>query len=83
MSQQTINILRECTPIFSILQDPNRQEIMVRITSYNVCYTKLLREYMKMVEAALTDKQPLKLILKGWVEEGVGIVAVVYRNNFV
>ncbi|WMT38847.1 metalloregulator ArsR/SmtB family transcription factor [Paenibacillus sp. D2_2] len=29
MSQQTINILRECTPIFSILQDLNRQEILV------------------------------------------------------
>jgi len=29
MSQHTINILRECTPIFSILQDHNRQEILV------------------------------------------------------
>ncbi|GAA0392465.1 hypothetical protein [Paenibacillus motobuensis] len=40
-----------------------------------------MTEYMKMVEAALTDKQPLKLILKGWVEEGVGIVAVVYATT--
>ncbi|MED1739620.1 metalloregulator ArsR/SmtB family transcription factor [Bacillus swezeyi] len=29
MSQHTINILRECTPIFSILRDSNRQEILV------------------------------------------------------
>ncbi|WP_081890241.1 ArsR/SmtB family transcription factor [Paenibacillus tyrfis] len=29
MSQHTIDILRECTPIFSILQDHNRQDILV------------------------------------------------------
>jgi endo-alpha-1,4-polygalactosaminidase (GH114 family) len=40
-----------------------------------------MTEYMKMVEAALTKKQPLKLILKGWVEEGAGIVAVVYATT--
>lgn len=30
-------------------------------------------------ETALTDEQPLKLILKGWMEEEVGVVAVVYE----
>ncbi|AGE79903.1 metalloregulator ArsR/SmtB family transcription factor [Bacillus cereus] len=29
MSKKTIGILRECTPIFSILQDLNRQDILV------------------------------------------------------
>ncbi|HDR4423558.1 TPA: winged helix-turn-helix transcriptional regulator [Bacillus cereus] len=29
MSQHTMDILRECTPIFSILRDSNRQEILV------------------------------------------------------
>ncbi|MGG4492433.1 hypothetical protein [Brevibacillus reuszeri] len=40
-----------------------------------------MTDYMNMVEVALTDEQPLKLILKGWMEEGVGIVAVVYATT--
>ena len=40
-----------------------------------------MSEYMNMIENALTDKNPLKLILKGWMEEEAGIVAVVYATT--
>lgn len=40
-----------------------------------------MTDYINMVETALTDEQPLKLILKGWMEEGVGVVAVVYATT--
>ncbi|BAC12918.1 transcriptional regulator (ArsR family) [Oceanobacillus iheyensis HTE831] len=29
MSQQTMKLLRECTPVFNILRDENRQEILM------------------------------------------------------
>ncbi|WP_313802005.1 hypothetical protein [Cytobacillus sp.] len=40
-----------------------------------------MTEYMNMIETALTDSHPLKLILKGWMEDGAGIVAVVYATT--
>lgn len=40
-----------------------------------------MSEYMNMIENALTDKNPLKLILKGWMEDEAGIVAVVYATT--
>lgn len=40
-----------------------------------------MNEYMNMIETALKDSNPLKLILKGWMEEGAGVVAVVYATT--
>ncbi|MFC4410097.1 hypothetical protein ACFOZY_06550 [Chungangia koreensis] len=40
-----------------------------------------MNEYMNMIETVLKDSNPLKLILKGWMEEGVGVVAVVYATT--
>jgi hypothetical protein len=40
-----------------------------------------MNEYMDMIETALNDSNPLKLILKGWMEEGTGVVAVVYATT--
>lgn len=38
-------------------------------------------EYWQMVDEGLNGESPLKLILKGWVEDSVGVVAVVYAST--
>lgn len=37
-------------------------------------------EYWAMVQEGLDGEAPLKLILKGWMEEGTGVVAVVFAT---
>ncbi|GAA0392459.1 metalloregulator ArsR/SmtB family transcription factor [Paenibacillus motobuensis] len=54
MSQQTINILRECTPIFSILQDPNRQEIMVLLYDEGEMSVNQIAERLSLSRPAIS-----------------------------
>lgn len=48
MSQKTMHILSECIPVFTMLQDENRQEILM-----------LLFDNQKMTVSELTDKLSL------------------------
>ena len=48
MSQKTMEILRQCSPVFSVLQDENRQQIII-----------LLFESGELSVASLAGKMPL------------------------
>lgn len=54
MSQNTINILRECTPIFSILRDSNRQEILVLLYDKGEMTVSDLSQHLSLSRPAIS-----------------------------
>lgn len=61
MSQKTMNILQECTPIFSILSDSNRQEILVLLFDRREMTVSEITEHIELSRPAVSHH--LKLLL--------------------
>lgn len=61
MSQQTMDILGQCSPIFSILQDDNRQKIIMLLFENNELSVTAITEKMSLSRPAVSHH--LKLLL--------------------
>lgn len=61
MSQQTMNILGQCTPIFSILQDEKRQQIIVMLFDEKELSVTAITEKMSLSRPAVSHH--LRLLL--------------------
>lgn len=61
MSLQTMNILRQCSPIFSILQDENRQQIIMLLFDEKELSVTAITEKMALSRPAVSHH--LKLLL--------------------
>lgn len=61
MSQKTMKILQECTPIFSILSDSNRQEILVLLFDRGEMTVSEITEHIELSRPAVSHH--LKLLL--------------------
>lgn len=61
MSQKTMKILRECTPIFSILSDSYRQEILVLLYDEGEMTVGQITEHIALSRPAVSHH--LKLLL--------------------
>lgn len=68
MSQRTMNILGQCTPIFSILQDENRQQIIMMLFDEKELSVTAITEKMSLSRPAVSHH--LRLLLN------VNLVAV-------
>ncbi|WP_042351391.1 ArsR/SmtB family transcription factor [Bacillus massiliigorillae] len=62
MSQRTMKILKECTPIFSILSDSNRQEILVLLFDRGEMTVSEITEHIELSRPAVSHH--LKLLLQ-------------------
>lgn len=61
MSKQTINILSECIPIFTMLQDENRQQILMLLFDEKEMSVTELTERLSLSRPAVSHH--LKLLL--------------------
>lgn len=61
MSQKTMKILRKCTPIFSILSDSNRQEILLLLYDEGEMTVGQITEHIALSRPAVSHH--LKLLL--------------------
>lgn len=61
MSQRTMKILRECTPIFSILSDSYRQEILILLYDEGEMTVSQITERIALSRPAISHH--LKLLL--------------------
>lgn len=61
MSRKTMEILKRCTPIFSILQDENRQEIIMLLFDNKELSVTTITERMALSRPAVSHH--LKLLL--------------------
>lgn len=68
MSKATMDILRQCTPIFATLQDEGRQEILLHLFDNRELTVNALAEKMTLSRPAVSHH--LKILLS------VGVVAV-------
>lgn len=67
MSQKTMSILKECAPVFSMLQDENRQKILMQLFDYGEMNVLEITDRMELSRPAVSHH--LKLLLN------VGIVS--------
>ncbi len=80
MSKRTMGILSECIPIFTMLQDENRQQILMLLFDHKEMVVSEMTEYLSLSRPAVSHH--LKLLLDA------GLVSVqkngkerIYRLN--
>ena len=61
MSQKTMSILKECAPVFSMLQDENRQKILMQLLDYGEMNVLEITDRMELSRPAVSHH--LKLLL--------------------
>ena len=61
MSQKTMSILKECAPVFSMLQDENRQIILMQLFDYGEMNVLEITDRMELSRPAVSHH--LKLLL--------------------
>lgn len=63
MSKKTMNILSECIPIFSMLQDENRQQILMLLFDHDDMNVTELTDKLSLSRPAVSHH--MKLLLDG------------------
>ncbi|MDG6895351.1 ArsR/SmtB family transcription factor [Volucribacter amazonae] len=61
MSQRTMSLLQDCIPLFSLLQDENRQKILMLLFDYGEMTVNQITEYLPLSRPAVSHH--LKLLL--------------------
>ena len=61
MSKKTMSILKECAPVFSMLQDENRQKILMQLFDYGEMNVLEITDRMQLSRPAVSHH--LKLLL--------------------
>lgn len=61
MSKKTMSILKECAPVFSMLQDENRQKILMQLFDYGEMNVLEITDKMELSRPAVSHH--LKLLL--------------------
>lgn len=61
MSKQTLHILSECIPIFTMLQDENRQQILMLLFDHRIMTVTELTERLSLSRPAVSHHMKLLL----------------------